>query len=165
MACKEASGLTEIVAKRLYAKDLAGFVFDGLSGGTAFFAAPDDFDDLSDAKLDVQRMIWVIHEDAVPWDADGIRGRNVLWAGRQALCILQLARRTDRQWGKWVGRLRLSLLANRIPDVPSSKCEAQHAGHNSFSAGDKAALPHLLELRKLIYQAINSVASNCRYKL
>ena len=118
---EEAGGLAEIVAQRLHAEDFAGFVFDGLGRGAALLATPDDFDDLADAALDVQRMIRVIHEDAVPRDADGIRGGHVLRAGGQALRVLQLAGRTDRQRRKRVGQLRREVLARRIPDVPPAK--------------------------------------------
>ena len=63
---EEAGGLAEIVAHGLHAEDFAGFVFYGLGRGAALLATPDDFDDLADAALDVQRVIRVIHEDAVP---------------------------------------------------------------------------------------------------
>ena len=122
---EEAGGLAEIVAQRLHAEDFAGFVFDSLSRRAALFATPDDFDDLADAALEVQRMIRVIHEDAVPRDADGIRGGHVLRAGGQALRVLQLAGRTDRQRRKRVGQLRRGLLARRIPDVPPANGATQ----------------------------------------
>lgn len=116
VVAEEAGRLAEPFAQGLHAEQGAGFVFDGLGA-----ILPDDFDDLADAALDVQRMIRVIHEDAVPRDADGIRGGHVLRAGGQALRVLQLAGRTDRQRRKRVGQLRRGLLARRIPDVPPAK--------------------------------------------
>ena len=72
MISEEAGRLAEIIAERLQSEDFADFVFDGLSRGAALFATPDDSDDLANAELDVQWMIRVINEDAIPGNADGI---------------------------------------------------------------------------------------------
>ena len=138
MVGEEVRGLAEVVAQRLHAEDFAGFEFDRLSRRAALFAGPDDFHDLADASLDVEGMICVIDEDPVPGDVfDRIRSGHVLRAGGQAIRVLQLARRTDRQRCERVGQLRRSLLTGRIPDVPTAKSDTDRITHATSSTVDK----------------------------
>ncbi|MCG3773312.1 MAG: hypothetical protein JW395_0118 [Nitrospira sp.] len=137
---EEVRGLAEVVAERLHAEDFAGFEFNRLGRRAALFAGPDDFHDLPDASLDVEGMICVIDEDPIPGDVfDRICSGHVLRAGRQALCVLQLARRADRQRCERVGQLWCGLLAGRIPDVPTAKDNANQVAHNF--TGRRTRLP------------------------
>ena len=74
---KEGVGLGEVVAQAGAFEDLAGFLLD-VSG----LVAPDEVEHLADVGDDVVGVAFVVYEDAVEGDGDGVVGREFGGAGR-----------------------------------------------------------------------------------
>ena len=77
------TGFAEVVPQGFDAEDLTGLLLDGIGP-----VAPDEGEDIPDAGDDVVRMSFVIDEDPVGIDREGIVGRDLVRVERQAVLAL-----------------------------------------------------------------------------
>src|SRR5262249_8909778 len=118
--------LAEVVPQVGHAKDLAGFLLDGVAP-----VHPDHFENLTDPPHDFVVVIGVIDEDAVPVNTD--------WVFLRCLIDRKAIGRRKPSWGtRWqrrerVGRLVGTFCTNCEPNIPVSKRASKQIADNRAS--------------------------------
>jgi hypothetical protein len=113
--------LAEVITEVLHTQGITHLCLDTIGG-----CWPQEVQNFTGAPNDVIRVMWFIHQDAVPVDAE----RIARWSRGEGKTVLALehTRRANREGSKGIRELRECLLACGAPDVPTTEGTANRVG-------------------------------------